>query len=121
LEDEMVGRFSFLVGLGAGYVLGARSGRERYEQIADRAQRVWRDPRVQAKAGQAQRVVQEKAGQAGQVVQEKAGHAGHVVKEKVASTGSSDGDYPTQRPDTGPGVASTTTAGSAGTVGGTLP
>lgn len=38
----MAGKFGFLVGLGVGYVLGARSGRERYEQIADKAQQVWR-------------------------------------------------------------------------------
>jgi SLT domain-containing protein len=75
----MAGRLSFLVGLGTGYVLGARSGRERYDQIAAKARRVWRDPRVQEKAGQAQQVVQEKAGQAGQ-----------VVKERVANASSSD-------------------------------
>ncbi len=74
----MAGKLSFLVGLGAGYVLGARSGRERYEQIAQKAQQLWRDPRVQ-----------ERAGHAGQVVHEKAGQAGQVVKSKVASATSS--------------------------------
>lgn len=104
----MAGKLSFLVGFGAGYVLGARSGRERYEQIAQKAQQVWQDPRVQEKAGQAQHVVQEKAGQAGQ-----------VVKDKVTSAGSSNGDVPSGGSDT-----SSTAAGSAttaGTAGGKLP
>ncbi|WP_150307317.1 YtxH domain-containing protein [Planctomonas psychrotolerans] len=37
----------FVVGLGAGYVLGARAGRERYEQITTTAAAIWNDPRVQ--------------------------------------------------------------------------
>jgi len=69
----MAGKLSLLVGFGAGYVLGARAGRERYDQIAGRAREVWRDPRVQEKAGQAQQVVKERAGHAQQVVKEKVG------------------------------------------------
>ena len=57
----MAGKLKLLVGFGAGYVLGARAGRERYDQIAGKAQELWRDPRVQEKAGQAQQVVKEKA------------------------------------------------------------
>jgi len=107
----MASKFSFLVGFGAGYVLGARSGRERYEQIVEKAQQVWRDPRVQEKAGQAQQVVQEKAGQ-----------AGHAVKEKVAS--SSNGDRSSSDADTSSTTAGTSSAAgtpSAGTKGGKLP
>lgn len=37
----------FIVGLGAGYVLGARAGRPRYEQIRTKAADAWEDPRVQ--------------------------------------------------------------------------
>jgi hypothetical protein len=71
----MAGKMSFIVGFGVGYVLGTRSGRERYEQIAGRAQELWRDPRVQEKAGHAQQLAKEKAGQAQQ-----------LVKGKVASS-----------------------------------
>lgn len=85
----MTGKLSFLAGMGVGYVLGARAGRSRYDEMMDLAQRFWHDPRVQEKAGQAQHLAQEKAGQAGHVVMEKAGQAGHAVKEKV--TGSHDG------------------------------
>lgn len=37
-----------------GYVLGARAGRGRYEQIASAARRVWNDPRVQQATTQVQ-------------------------------------------------------------------
>jgi hypothetical protein len=76
----MAGKLSFLIGLGAGYVLGARSGRERYEQIAGKAQELWRDPRVQDKAEQAQHLVKEKASDVGGRVSEK-------VTEKIGSGG----------------------------------
>jgi hypothetical protein len=79
----MGGKATFLVGLGVGYVLGARSGRERYEQIAGRAQQLWRDPRVQEKAGQAQQLAKERAGQAQQLAKERAGQAQQLAKEKA--------------------------------------
>ena len=69
-----------LVGFGAGYVLGARAGRERYDEIVAKAQELWHHPRVQEKAGEAQQVVQDKAGQAQQ-----------VMREKLTSATSSDG------------------------------
>jgi hypothetical protein len=69
----MAGKLKWLVGFGAGYVLGARAGRERYDQIAGKAQEMWSDPRVQEKTGQAQQIVKEKADQAQQVVKGKVG------------------------------------------------
>lgn len=85
----MARKLSLLIGFGAGYVLGARSGRERYDQIVAKAQQLWHDPRVQEKAGQAQQVVQEKAGEAGQ-----------AVKDKIASSSSSDESGSGDRPAT---------------------
>jgi hypothetical protein len=58
----MAGKLKMLVGFGAGYVIGARAGRERYDQIAGKAQQWWRDPRIQEKAEQAQQVVKERVG-----------------------------------------------------------
>jgi hypothetical protein len=55
-------KLSFLAGLGAGYVLGTRSGRARYDQIAGKAREVWSDPRVQEKADQAKRMVNRSSG-----------------------------------------------------------
>ena len=67
----MRGKLSFVVGLGAGYLLGARAGRERYDQIMGKAQEVLHDPQVREKAGQAQQAVQDKAEQAAHAVQDK--------------------------------------------------
>jgi hypothetical protein len=39
---------------GAGYVLGARAGRARYEQITQKATELWNNPRVQEGTAQAQ-------------------------------------------------------------------
>ncbi|WP_029429667.1 hypothetical protein, partial [Blastococcus sp. URHD0036] len=47
-------KMSLLVGFGAGYVLGARAGRERYEQIRRAWSQAKEDPRLQEAAGMAQ-------------------------------------------------------------------
>lgn len=49
----MIKRLTHLTAFGAGYVLGARAGRERYEQIRALALRIKDDPRVQEKAHEA--------------------------------------------------------------------
>jgi len=49
-----MGKVTLLAGLAAGYVLGTRDGRERYEQIRTQATKVMQDPRVKRKAAQAQ-------------------------------------------------------------------
>lgn len=79
----MAGKLSFLAGFGAGYVLGARAGRERYEQIASKAQRFWQDPRVHEKAERVQEVAKEKGGAAASVIGEKAVDAGTRVASKA--------------------------------------
>ena len=37
----MRGKVGLVIGLAAGYVLGTRAGRERYEQIKDQADKLW--------------------------------------------------------------------------------
>jgi hypothetical protein len=49
-----VAKLSFLAGFGAGYVMGARAGRERYEQIRRAYHHAKEDPRLQSAAGMAQ-------------------------------------------------------------------
>jgi hypothetical protein len=53
----MRGKLWFLGGLAAGFVLGARAGREKYEELARAARRVKEHPTVQEAAG----VVREQA------------------------------------------------------------
>ena len=57
----MKGRLSLAAGVAVGYVLGARAGRERYEQLRRQARTMWRDPRVQQKVFDVEHAVQEKA------------------------------------------------------------
>lgn len=66
---------TFVVGFGAGYVLGARAGRERYEAIARGARRFMENPAVQEAAGLLQ-------AQAASVV----GDARRAVTDAVAHT-----------------------------------
>lgn len=75
----MLGKAALVVGLGAGYVLGARDGRARYEQIKTEAKRLWHDPKVQEKAAQAQELVKQKAPQVQEKVADAARRAGNQV------------------------------------------
>lgn len=68
-----------LVGAGIGYVLGARAGRERYDQIADQANKLWTDPRVQTKVEEAKAKAPEVAHLVGEEVKAKVDE----VKAKV--------------------------------------
>lgn len=57
----MRGKLGLVIGLGVGYVLGTRAGRERYEQIKDKAQEVWDLPIVQAQAEKATKLAKSSA------------------------------------------------------------
>jgi oxygen-dependent protoporphyrinogen oxidase len=61
----MQGRILFVAGATIGYVLGARAGRRRYDQIKAAADRVWNDRNVQKSVndvvGSVQDFVKEKA------------------------------------------------------------
>jgi len=50
----MRGKLMFITGLAAGFVLGSRAGREKYEEISANAKKVWEHPTVQEAAGVAQ-------------------------------------------------------------------
>jgi len=78
-------KYVALTSFAAGYVLGARAGRERYEQIRRIALRVKENPRVQETAQGAADKAREQAPVVGQkiadvavTVADKAKHAAHV-------------------------------------------
>ncbi len=52
----------FLLGAAVGYVLGAKAGRARYEQLARTYQRVSDHPAVQGAAGVVRARIEEKVG-----------------------------------------------------------
>ena len=74
-------KLSLLAAAAAGYVLGARAGRERYEQIKSGAQKIARDPRVQSASHKAQ-----------DAVASQAAHAAEVAKDKVTDVASTAAD-----------------------------
>ena len=54
-------KLTLLIAFAVGYVLGARAGRERYDQIVGTVDKVRQDPRVQEKAQQAVDVAKQQA------------------------------------------------------------
>lgn len=69
-----------LAAAGVGYVLGARAGRTRYEQLKTAYDRVKNDPRVQQRAAHVAEVAKEQA----PVVKDKIASVAETAKEKVA-------------------------------------
>ncbi|MER8234620.1 YtxH domain-containing protein [Streptomyces sp. NPDC101490] len=65
-------KLTFVVGLGLGYVIGTRAGRERYEQLKKSVRDFTQNPAVRNAA--------ESAAQTGR---QAAGRAAHVVGDKV--------------------------------------
>jgi hypothetical protein len=57
----MKGKILLVVGIGIGYVLGTRAGREQYDKITATVQKLWNDPRVQKQVDNAQEFVKDKA------------------------------------------------------------
>ncbi|GEP37774.1 hypothetical protein NPS01_14370 [Nocardioides psychrotolerans] len=76
-------KLSLLAAAGVGYVLGARAGRERYEQIKVQAQKVARNPKVQDAAQRAQDVAAEQAAVAAGVVKDKVSDVASTAADKV--------------------------------------
>ncbi len=89
----MRGKLMFIGGLAAGFVLGARAGREKYEEIAANARKVWENPTVQEAAGvaqaQANRLYSEGKDK---INQSKLGEKLHTTGSTSGSTSSTDSD-----------------------------
>ena len=76
-------RVVFLVGLGIGFVIGTRAGRERYEQMRRLARKVADNPSVQQAAGVLQAQAAGYAKTAGGKVADRAGAARAKVGEAI--------------------------------------
>lgn len=76
-------KIPLLAAMAAGYVLGARAGRERYEQIRSGARKVARDPRVQSATQKAQDAVATQASHAAEVAKDKVNDAASTAADKV--------------------------------------
>ncbi|WP_401000237.1 YtxH domain-containing protein [Agromyces sp. GXQ0307] len=84
----MKGKILFVVGLGVGYVLGTRAGRERYEQIRKAAEGVWNQPAVQDGVQTAKDFAMARVGDVSDTVLENAKKLVRQISEGSTTTGS---------------------------------
>ena len=105
----MKGKFLFVVGLGIGYVLGTRAGRERYEQIRKAAEDVWNQPKVQEGVQTVKDFAMSRAGDLGETVLD---GAKKLVSQVTGSQTASTTTASTRS-------SSTTTSGSTASANGT--
>ncbi|WP_433529414.1 hypothetical protein ACQPYA_24385 [Micromonospora sp. CA-263727] len=129
----MRGKIMFLGGLAAGFVLGARAGREKYEELVIRGRRVLDHPTVQEAAGvaqaQASRLYQEgrdKLGHSklGERLGQNGKHGPTPADEAFAGTPATAGTKPGATSSSTPTSSTSTTPRSkpsgSGTSGGAL-
>lgn len=96
----MRGKLWFIGGMAAGFVLGARAGREKYEELVVRGRKFLDNPTVQEATGVAQ-------AQANRLYQEGKGRLGQTkLGEKLSTNGSS---TTRELPTSGDPLASPTT------------
>jgi hypothetical protein len=103
---KVMGKLGMIVGAAVGYILGAKAGRERYDQITASARQLLDKPQVK-------RVVDSAPGDLGarlEQVANKAADKVHEAGDKVAATGSG-----TTGATTGATTTTTTTPSSATT------
>jgi hypothetical protein len=110
----MRGKLWFLGGLAAGFVLGARAGREKYEEIVATARKVKEHPTVQEARG----VVQEQASKLATTGKEKLSNS-KLAETKVGQTLLSGSEKDTTLATTGSGVTRTGTNSSGSSTSGT--
>lgn len=83
-------KLTVLVAAAAGYVLGARAGRERYDQIKAQVTNVWNNPKVQETVEGAQEQAKHASADVASTVGAKVAQTASDVKAKVADTMSHD-------------------------------
>lgn len=84
----MKGKILFVVGLGVGYVLGTRAGRQRYEQIKQAAAGVWNQPAVQQGVATVTDFAKERVGDLSDTVLDAAkSFIGNATRGSGATTG----------------------------------
>jgi hypothetical protein len=78
-----VKKLPLLTAAAAGYVLGSRAGRQRYEQIAAGARKIAADPRVQRVSRRAQDAAAQQASAAAEAAKDKVTTAASTAADKV--------------------------------------
>jgi hypothetical protein len=110
----MRGKLWFIGGLAAGFVLGARAGREKYEEIVATARKVREHPTVQEARG----VVQEQASKLASTGKEKLSNS-KLAETKVGQSLLSDSESDTTLATTSTGATRTGSNSTGSTTSGT--
>ena len=106
----MMKKAVFLAGVGVGFLLGSRSGRESYEKVKTEAQKLWNDPKVQNKVSESTEWAKQKAPQVQEKVSEKAKEVFHKNDDGHTAGHAGTGAAGT----TSPGVTGTTSPNATG-------
>ena len=109
-------RLILLIGLGIGYVLGSKAGREQYRKIKTTASKTWQSPAVRSAAEKVESFVSEKAPALGGVAHTVLGGSGSGSSSSSSSTSGSHAAPGAGSTDTGFSETGSNTAGS--TLGG---
>ena len=80
----MRGKILFVAGLGLGYLLGTRAGREKYDELKTAALKVWNDPREQKQVDAVEDFVKDKAPEVAEFVSDGAKNIVDKVSGKAA-------------------------------------
>ena len=100
-------KLTFIAGLAAGYVLGTRAGRQRYEQIARTSGKVWHSKPVQKQVANAKEAARTKAAPA---VADIVADAARATGQRLRASRTITADTITATPEPQPGhTASPTT------------
>lgn len=105
----MRGKLLFITGGLVGYVLGARAGRKRYDQIAAAASDLWNRPPVQRRVNEAKDFALERVGDVPGALLE----AGKKVASAVQHKSEKRQDAPATATNSGAATAATKAAASA--------
>ena len=81
----MRGRLGMMIGFGAGYVLGAKAGKERYEQLQRLYENLMEQPAVRQATGKAKSAVGSGLGQAKDMASDGVSKVVDTVKDRNAA------------------------------------
>jgi hypothetical protein len=111
-------RMSFVVGFAAGYVVGTRAGREKYDQIVKIAKSAKENPSVQQTVSTLQTQATELLNTTGQKIADNAPGLMHRVEEHIPMLRHRDGHGASDgKSEASNGTFASTSHGSAGSAG----
>jgi hypothetical protein len=106
----MFKKLTLAVGFGAGYVLGAKAGTQRYEEIVAKAREIAGMPAVQNATSTVQETAGQLADKAKDTVNDKTGSSGSPADKDVVGLGAAGGTGATPRSTAAAGAAPSVTA-----------